>query len=683
MARRRLFRPEDAHALRTAADPDISPDGRRVAYVVVETDLEADKLASAVWVAPLDGSAPPRRFSDGPADRSPRWSPDGRWLAYLSSDGSPATDVHLRLAPLDGGVPQPAGSLPGPALQYAWSPDGAHLAVVCRTGVPDPEAQTATERNAPRSVRGLGARLDGVGWQEGRRHIFLVDVGTGDTGQVTRGDYDHVDPAFSPDGATLAFSSDRHPRRDDRQFRGDVWTMPTGGGRLRRLSGGEGRASHPAFSPDGSLVAFAGHDSDDWDADPALFVVPSDAGAPPERVAPDTDRGTLLVPGAPSPLRWVGNRELAFLVADEGRFVLHMARLGQRRSREAVGGEVQIDAFAVEPRRRRAAFSSAWLDRPSELYTAPLPTAGRKEAAAPSQLSHLNDDFLAEVQLTKASRTSITRPDGTRVEYFTLLPPDRPPRNLPLHLDIHGGPHGMWPSARFLAFHQAIAAAGYAVVLPNPRGSTGYGQQFTEACTGDWGGADCEDILACCDDLIRKGTADPDRMSLGGGSYGGFMTSWIVGHTNRFKAATAMAAVIDQTSMALTTEIPYFSLWNMGGTPWESPGEYQKRSPLTYLPDVETPVLVIHWEGDIRVPIGQGEELYQGLRLLGKKTELLRYPGGFHIVRAPSQNVDWVRRTLSWNERHDSGARRDGRSRAPRKPSGSARPLRGRSETRR
>ena len=265
------------------------------------------------------------------------------------------------------------------------------------------------------------------------------------------------------------------------------------------------------------------------------------------------------------------------------------------------------------------------------------------------------------MELAGVGRSTIARPDGTEVEYFTLVPPGRAPEQLPLHVDIHGGPHASWPSGRWLAFHQAIAAAGYVVVLPNPRGSTGYGQAFTSACTGDWGGGDCEDILACCDDLIERGVVDGGRMFVSGGSYGGFMTSWLVGRTDRFRAATAVAAVIDQASMTLTTEIPEFSVFNMGGTPWARPDEYDRRSPLSYLPAVRTPVLVIHWEGDLRVPIGQGEELYTGLRLLGKKAELVRYPGGFHIQRTPSQAVDYTRRILDWDEQHD--ARRKKRTR--------------------
>ena len=211
---------------------------------------------------------------------------------------------------------------------------------------------------------------------------------------------------------------------------------------------------------------------------------------------------------------------------------------------------------------------------------------------------------------------------------------------------------------------QALAAAGYAVILPNPRGSTSYGQAFASACTGDWGGGDCDDILACCDDLIERGVVDGGRQFVSGGSYGGFITTWLVGRTDRFRAAAAVAAVIDQRSLALTTEITEFDVFNMGGTPWSRPDEYDKRSPLKYLAAVKTPVLVIHWEGDLRVPIGQGEELYTGLRVLGKEAEFVRYPGGFHIQRTPSQAVDMCERILAWNRQYDVRRRPKKRARS-------------------
>lgn len=651
MAKRR-FRVEDAYRLRTATDPDLSPDGRRVAFCVTDTDREADRLCFSIWVVPADGSAPARRFTEGPADRSPRWSPDGRWLAYISITDDKSAHAHVRLAPLDGGMPTRLGDLPGPISQLVWSPDSSRILVVCRVGVPDRDKATPAERNAPRVPRGLAARLDGVGWQEGRRHLFVIDVASGEARQITRGEYDNDDPSFSPDGTTVAFASDRDRRRNDRQFRGDAWVMPATGGRPRRLTPGNCRVAYPKFSPDGTLVAFAGQETDAWDDDTHVFVVPADGSGPAEQVAPELDRPTVLFPGLPAPISWVGDRDLLMLIADHGAVRVHRARVGERRSREVAGGEILIDGLAACSGRRAIAFTGSWPDQPSELY------ASTVSGAEPVALTDLNAEFLSEIELAPVGRSTVIRPDGTEVEYFTLLPPGRPARGLPLHLDIHGGPHASWPSGRWLAFHQAFASAGYALVLPNPRGSTSYGQEFTRASTGDWGGGDCQDILACCDDLIERGIADGDRMFLSGASYGGFMTAWIVGHTDRFRAGTASAAVVDQTSMALTTEIHDFDLFHLGGTPWERRAEYELRSPLSYLPAVNTPVLVIHWEGDIRVPISQGEELWSGLRILGKKTELVRYPGGFHILRTPSQAIDWCERMLDWNKQHDTRPRR-------------------------
>lgn len=559
----------------------------------------------------------------------------------------------------------PVGELPGPVGELAWSPDSSRIVVVCRVGVPDREEATAKERNAPRRVRGLGARVDGVGWQEGRRHLFLIDVPDGSTKQLTRGEFDHDHPSFSPDGKSIVYAADRSRRRDDRQFRSDAWIVSLDGGRPRRLTNGKGHVSFPQFSPDGELVAFAGQVTEDWHEDSHVFVVPSNGSRQPEQLAPDTDRPTESLSGSP-PIRWTGQRELTILVADRGSVALHRARLGARRSRELIGGEIQVDGFATQGGHRRVAYAGSWVDRPGELFI----TRGGDDR--PVRLTQLNGDFVNEVELATANRSSITRPDGTEVEYFTVLPPDRPPAKLPLHLDIHGGPHAWWPWASFLSVHQSLAAAGYCVLLPNPRGSASYGQRFTEACTGDWGGGDCEDILACCDDLIERGVADPGRMFLGGGSYGGFMTNWIVGRSDRFRAATTVASLSDLRSMALTSDIPEVLQFYFGGPPWRRPDEYDRRSPLTYLANVTTPVLILHWEGDIRVPIGQADELYGALKLLGKEVEFVRYPGGFHILSTPSQVVDEIGQLLDWNKRHDPRQRRVRRASPSRGRSGAA-----------
>ena len=645
---KRTFRSEDLYRLKAIGDMDLSPDGRRVAFVVTEVDEGGDRQSSSIWVVDVDGSTPPRRFTDGPGDASPRWSPDGRRLAYISAAPEAPAKAHVRLAPLDGGEPQRVGELPGPVSQLAWSPGSAQLCLVCRTGLPDPDKLTARQRNAPRVVRGLAARFNGVGWKDGRAHLFILDVETGSQRQLSRGEFNHADPSFSPDGSVVAFVADRQAGSDDRQLRSDVWVVPVTGGAPRRLSKGKGYSTSPLFSPDGKLIAFAGTASERWDLDSHLFVIAADGAGLPEQVAPGTDLGVLpRLAGMPAAHRWTSDRALAVLVTQRGGVALHRAMIGEGHARELIGGGTEIDFFAARPNRRTVVFSSAWVDRPFELF------ALGSTDGDPVQLTHFHDDLLDEVELSPAHRSSLTRPDGTELEYFTVLPPGRPKQPLPVHLDIHGGPNGWWPLAWGLPLHQTIAAAGYAVLLPNPRGSAGYGQHFRSACTGDWGGADCDDILACCDDLVNRGIGDEKRLFVSGYSYGGFMTSWVVGHTHRFRAATAAAAVIDQASMLLTSDIPEFSLFNMGGNPWDRSSEYQKRSPLTYLPEVKTPVLVVHWEGDLRVPIGQSEELYTGLRVLGKDVEFVRYPGGAHGAHSPSQAVDWVARMLEWDHSHD------------------------------
>ena len=458
------------------SDPDLSPDGRRVAFAVVDVDQEADRLRWSIWVAPVDGSAPPRRFTEGPADKSPLWSPDGRWLAYMSFNDDQPDHPHVRLAPLDGGMPSRLGELLGPVSQFAWSPDSSQIAVVCRVGAPDLSDAGPKERNAPRVPRGLAARLDGVGWHEGRCHLFVVDVATGLARQLTRGEYDHEDPAFSPDGATIAFVSDRHPRRDDRQFRSDLWTMPVRGGRPRRLTGGKGSAAFPTFSPDGRLIAFAGQDDDRWDADSRVFVVAADGASAPERVAPDLDRPTLCA-GPPAghldqrtgSARLIADLRFGGPAADAARAVgqpRYRRRHPDRRLRGAPGpSRARLRRLVARPAGRGVRGAAR----------------GRRACSA-----HRPEQRLPRRDRTRAGQPFDGDPPGRhrgRVLHdpaaracADIAPARRHPRR----------PARAWPSGRWLAFHQALAAAGHVVVLPNPRGSTSYGQVFTSACTGDW-----------------------------------------------------------------------------------------------------------------------------------------------------------------------------------------------------
>jgi dipeptidyl aminopeptidase/acylaminoacyl peptidase len=317
---------------------------------------------------------------------------------------------------------------------------------------------------------------------------------------------------------------------------------------------------------------------------------------------------------------------------------------------KVLDGERQIEAFALSPDGRRVAFTAVWLTRPWELYEAPLNGRGRE-----TNVSHANDDLTKGVDTGRLDRLAYKAPDGLEIEAFVLYPPNhRKSRRYPLAVNVHGGPHSYHPGSRAWIELQALAAAGYVVLLPNPRGSTTYGEAFSEAVVRDWGGRDYEDIMAGVDALIAQGVADPDRLYIGGYSYGGFMSTWAIGHTDRFRATVIGAPVANQVSMFGTGDIPLFDMHEIGGTPLDDPDEYRMRSPVTYLGNANTPVLLLHHEGDLRCPMGQSEEIFQTLKLLGKEVEFVRYPGGFHTynTHAPSQTIDHARRIIAWYDGH-------------------------------
>jgi len=647
------FAPEHAYLLRGVSDPQLSPDGARVAYVVRSSDREKDVRTSSVWVAAMDGRQPARRFTFGDREHSPRWSPDGRYLAFLADRGA-KSQVHL--APLDGGEARALTKAPHGVNEFAWSPDGRRIAYVARTGEwKDAKDRKGAERAAPRVIRNLRYRMDSIGYFDDRRmHIFVVGVESGATAQVTDGDWYDMQPSWSPDGRSIAFVSDRERERHDRDSRNDVWVVPAAGGRARKVTRSRGSALYPSFSPDGRSIAFLGHEhgEDYWAKNGHLMVVPAAGGAPRSLSARVDNTVVALPPG--SSYRWAPDgKSLLFLVMERGTLALYRARLSDGACARVLDGERQIQQFALAPDGASIAFVAAWPTQPAEVYSASLAGGARER-----NLSHANDEFLAASEPGRLRRLSHRAQDGLEIESFVLYPPGYAAgRRYPAVLYIHGGPHGMHPSAGFQLRPHALAAAGYVVLLPNPRGSSGYGERFTAGCVGDWGGGDYEDLMGAVDALVRKGVADPERLFVTGYSYGGFMTTWVVGHTDRFRAAIIGAPVSDHVSMAGTTDIPRFSFAEVGSA-WDDVQTVWERSPVAHLPNCTTPVLIEHHEGDLRCPIGQAEEIFQALKLRGKEVEFLRYPGGFHLPDffPPSQDEDYLRRQQAWFDGHGGRA---------------------------
>jgi dipeptidyl aminopeptidase/acylaminoacyl peptidase len=641
----------DLSILRWAGDAQLSHDGGRVAWVETTLDLELDRPVANIMVAPSAGGVP-RRFTEGPGDSAPRWSPDGRYLAYVSViDDSPA----LHLAPLAGGVPLRVDT-PGPVSFVSWSASGDSLVLVVTVMADTPATDDPKVKNAPKLVRGMANRLDGRGYLAGRDQLFIYTAKDRSLRQLTSGDYDHRQPCWSPGGTTIACFSDRTRHRDDDWMFADLWLIPTGGGRSRKVASRVSAAGDPSFSPDGKRIAFVGAVGPARTLvgrNPRLLVIPADGSSQPIPVAPDLDRPVM----AWFPVgnyAWLSNHELLFNVVDHGAISMQRAKLGERLARPVVAGDLQVTSLAVAKRGGTllAAFTATWVDKPAEVFCLDLNADGARRR----RLSDAGKGLLDAVDLLPARRFSAKARDGKEIEYF-IISPRSPQSAPPMFLDIHGGPHGWNPFE--LAFHsyQVLAAAGYAVVLPNPRGSVGYGEEFAMAVNADWGGEDYHDLLACADDVIRRGLGDKDRQFVGGYSYGGYMSAWMIGHTDRFKAACVGAPVIDLVAEFGASDIGPLIAEDLGGDPWHPSGVLQERSPLTHVPNVNTPVFLYVFEGDLRCPPDQADALFNGLRWHRKEVEYARYPGGSHMSAAdlaapPSQSEDRLNRILDFLSQH-------------------------------
>jgi dipeptidyl aminopeptidase/acylaminoacyl peptidase len=662
----RPVQPDDLYLLRQVTDPQVSPDGSQAAFGVSSFDREEDETRTAVYVAPVDGSEKARRFTQGKKEHSPRWSPDGRHLAFVSDRGE---KNQVFVAPLNGGEPRQVTNHEWGVSSPAWSPDGRRIAYAARTGDwVEPKKRKGAEENAPRVIRDLRYKLDGVGFFDERRmHIFVCDIESGETTQVTDGDYYDDQPAWSPDGKTIIFTSDRERARKDRQWRADLWAAPATGGRAMRLTRARGTVSIPSFSPDGKWIAFVGHENGDEGVAKNIHLMALPAsGGEPKALSASIDRPVAgWPPTAGRTFAWApDSKSLLLLAADRGRQSLYRATL-DGRCEMVVDGERQVEAFALAPGGESVVATAVWPDAPWEAYSIALED-GKKEV----NLSHANGELLGQARFAGVRRMTYRAPDGLEMEAFVIYPPDyRAGRTCPLAVNVHGGPHSFHPGARSAIEYQALAAKGYVVMLPNPRGSTSYGEAFSEACVRDWGGADFEDIMAGVNVLVDQGVADPARLYIGGYSYGGFMSSWAVGHTDRFRAAVVGAPVSNQASSFGTGDIPLFDMHEIGGLPQDHPAEYAARSPITYLKNCRTPVLLVHHEGDLRCPIAQSEEIFHSLKAMKREVEFVRYPGGFHTynTHAPSQTVDRIKRTIAWYEDHQPAATGSRKVRSARK----------------
>ncbi|HZU75481.1 MAG TPA: S9 family peptidase, partial [Dehalococcoidia bacterium] len=587
--------PGDLFRLRWLSDAQVAPDGTRVAFVVTTLEEEKDRYRAAIWLVPCDGSAPARQFTAGEGrDTAPRWSPDGRSLAFLSDRDGEKAQIHV--IAVDGGEARRLTSLKQGAGAPLWSPDGRRICFVAKLPVDEQDAEArekgGKDKKAPpaRVITTLKYKLNAEGFTyDKRKHLFVVDGESGDLTQLTAGEFDDDQPCWSADGASILFISARHAERDYDRVR-DVWRVPATGGEPERLTDTSFTTDSVTCGPSGEIVFGADHDPDDPPRHTRLWLL---EGGAARCLTADFDRNLVTGSGASGPL-WLADGRTILVSAHEGGNVPVVAVDAQSgQVRTVIGGERSVASFSVDAGASRIAFCASTGDAPVEVYVAAI------DGTSERRLTGLNDAWLAEVSLATPKRLRVPGGGGT-IDAWLLRPPGyRPGTPHPLLLNIHGGPFAQYGNT-FLDEFQVQAGAGFGVLYCNPRGSSGYGEEFARAIIGSTGIEDTEDVLAALEHVLAtEPDIDPTRLGVLGGSYGGYLTSWIIGHSNRFAAACSERGINNRLSKAGTDDL-YTTRTYFRDEVWRDPELFLRLSPLMYVEQIRCPVLLLHSEEDLR-----------------------------------------------------------------------------------
>ncbi|MDT7781432.1 MAG: hypothetical protein QOC99_3944 [Acidobacteriota bacterium] len=736
---KRGITPEDYYAFEFVGDPRLSPDGQWVAYVSTTIDQKQNRRQSQIWLAATDGTRPPRQFTTSQqSSTSPRWSPDGRTLAFLSarpsasdanasaqqgtptispspsspstssspsSSSSPSTPspasvstampsanasqqqsalppqtnstpttastpgaigtattpgvpsalqttaaagettprAQVWVLSLDGGEARRVTNLRSGVSTFDWSPDGKRLVLTSRTGPSDARAASSDVRH----YKHPSYKFNDTGWFDDKRsHLWVVDVATGAARQVTSGeDWNDSDPQWSPDGRTLAFVSDRTGKAFDESRNTDVFVVSADGGPVTKISDHDEEDSSPRWSPDGRTIAFTGrlHVSDH----PKIFIAPSTGGAASRNIAPELD----LIP---SNLTWAeAGRALYFETGVRGETHLFRVDVRDGKVKQVTKGARAVRSVDISERGRRMVYAANDFRHLDDLYASDLDGSNERK------LTSLNAKLWSQLELASVERMTYKGADGWDIDGFLVKPLGwHEGTKYPMILSIHGGPAGQYGVDWFQEF-QVYAAHGWAVFFANPRGSTGYGQKFERGIEGEWGRNDYTDVMNGVEEVLRRNPwIDRERLGVTGGSYGGYLTNWIVGHTNIFKAAVTLRSVVNFISDEGTRDGAYGHKDDFGGDLFEKFDSYWERSPLKYAANVKTPILILHSDNDYRVPLEQGEQWFRALKHYDATAEFVIFPRENHnLTRTgePKHLVESLNWQLYWFDRYLEG----------------------------
>lgn len=646
---------DDLAAVQRVGDAQISPDGRAVVYTVGTTDMDTNRVAHNIWVIPTAPGSQPRQLTQSGHDTRPQWSPDGKTIAFLSNREG-VTQIYAM--PAQGGNAKKITSLSTGADNEKWSPDGRWIAFTSSVfpDCPDDACNRARDDAAEKSK--VKARVydhllyrHWVHWSDGKRsHLFLVAASGGAPRDLTpRADYD-VPPDergdandfnFSPDSKELCFTAVAD-RPEAISTNGDLFLVPTSGGEPKRITSNPGFDGHPAYSPDGRYIAYHSQKTPEYESDRWRLMIFDRAAGTHVEVAESFDRSVDEIVWSPD------SKQIYFTAVNEAEQpVYEIAAASGSTPREIVKDSFN-ESITIAADGNTFAFLRSSLTAPAEVFTA------RSDGTAARELSQHNAARLASIDMNPPESFWYEGAGGTRVQGMLIRPPHfDASKKYPLLLLIHGGPQSLWTDSWGYRWNEELfAAPGYVAVLINPRGSTGYGQKFTDEITDDWGGRVYEDLMKGVDYVIGNYPyVDASRVAAAGGSYGGYMIDWIATHTGRFKVLISHAGVYDKTSMYGATEELWFEEHDMAGTPWTHPESYQKWSPSTYAGDLgkyKTPTLVICGELDYRVPYTQSLEFFTALQRQNVPSKIVVYPDEGHWILKPQNSRLWYKTFSDW-----------------------------------
>ncbi len=652
---------EDLFRLKRVSEPQLSPDGQQVAYVVTEVLKAENRTQSDIWVVPVQGGEP-RRLTNAPKhDRHPRWSPDGNWIAFESNrDG----DFQIWIMPAKGGKARKLTTLATEASQPVWSPTGDKIAFVSAvfpefSGQPFGQSDGLNkEKLAARESSPVKARIitqllyrHWDSWVDDRRqHLFVLDLKNGKAAgaprDVTPGENDAVPTSstfsegdefdFSPNGQELAFAAPHQVTREQAwSTNHDIWIVNLATGERRQITTSPAADTHPRFSPDGKSLAYRAQACAGFEADRWQLRLRTLSSGEDRSLTPNFDSGVTAVD-------WMSDgKSLVFNAEDKGVLSLFGVPVEGGPVRLLAAGGM-ITEFSVSAGSRSVCFAQSHFTQPTELFSVD------GSASAPRKITATNAALLSPVELPQPESVTVSGAGGTPVQMWILKPPGfDPAKKYPLVFWVHGGPQGAYMDGWSTRWNpQVWAAQGYVIALPNPRGSTGFGQKFTDEISHDWGGKVYEDLLACLAYVEKQPYIDRTKMAAAGASYGGYMMNWFQGHTDKFKTLVTHCGVYDSVSMYGTTEETWFDEWE-SGIPWENP-DAGKFSPHQFAANFKTPNLIIHNELDFRVPLNQGLSLFTTLQRKGVPSKLLYFPDEGHWVLKPQNSELWHRTIFDW-----------------------------------